>query len=244
MAEQCALRPPTATAVLPVRRSATFYIMDENEIPEGLVQALENIAEMLPSTLPTVQAVAQTGAALQLLAQLIEPVQSLAAGLQAQLDQPFQLLAASLQAQLTQPFDSLAILQAQLVEPLQSLAALQVQAAMRSALGIMSTALQYTSLNATVRAGLAFTPPLPVHAEVVETKTSTDVDMRPESQPDIPQSADFAALAIKLLWAWALTMPLITASLSPEDQTTIALYIATISLALIITWRHNDTRKH
>ena len=136
------------------------------------------------------------------------------------------------------------ILQAQLVEPLQSLAALKPQAAMRSALGIISTAHQYSALNATVRASLAFTPTLAVHAEVVETETSTDVDMRLNSQPDIPQSADYAALAIKLLWAWALTMPLVTASLSPEDQTTIALYIATISLALIITWRYNDTRKH
>ena len=118
MAQQCALSPPTATAVLPVRRSATFYIMDENEIPEGLVQTVENTAEMLRSTLPTVQAMAQTGAALQLLARLVEPVQSLAAGLQAQLDQPFQLLAASLQAQLTQPFQLLAAsLQAQLTQP-------------------------------------------------------------------------------------------------------------------------------
>ena len=86
-------------------------------------------------------------------------------------------------------------------------------------------------------------PTLTVHAEVVEATASTDADMRPDSRPDTPRSTDYAALAIRLLWAWAFIMPLIAASLSPEDQTTIALYIATISLALIITWRYNDGHK-
>ena len=124
-------------------RSASVSIVDESEVSEELAQAVEPAAEIVRSTLPTLQAAAQTGPASQLRWTALQaqgsPSRSgclsagcrrsspsrplLSAGLQAQLAEPFRLLSAGLQAQLAEPFEAPA--------------ALQAQAATRSALGII-----------------------------------------------------------------------------------------------------------
>lgn len=95
----------------------------------------------------------------------------------------------------------------------------------------------------TASANLTVTPTLTADAEVVTTADSNDVDVRSEASPATRRSIDFGVLAIGLFWAFLMIMPLIAVRLSPEEQATIALYVAVIGLGLIVTWRYNDTHK-
>jgi hypothetical protein len=52
-------------------------------------------------------------------------------------------------------------------------------------------------------------------------------------------------MAIRLLWTWALVMPPLAVFRLPLDvQQMLLFYLGTIAIALIITWRYNDNRKH
>jgi hypothetical protein len=94
----------------------------------------------------------------------------------------------------------------------------------------------------TASANLTGTPTLTVQAEMAEA-AETDVDAPPETSAATPSPVDYGALAIKLLWSYALILPLAAIHLSPGAQQLILFYLATISIALIVNWRYNDTRK-
>ncbi len=183
-------------------------------------------------------------------AQLAEPFRQLAdfrAHLVNPLPPPSADFMTALKALLAEPFEALAAgVQAQLVSPWRSLTdshQAQSRAAIRSAWSILATQRQFASLDAASVASLLMTPTITVNAQVVTAEVSEDVAGQPDAQQDSKRSIDFGAAAIGLLWAWAAIMPVIAAHLSTADQGNIAMYIATISLALIITWRMNDNRK-
>ncbi len=96
----------------------------------------------------------------------------------------------------------------------------------------------------TASASLTVQPTLTAHAEVVKAPGSKDQLMRPDIGSGSRRPIEYGALAIRLLQAWALVMPLVAIRMPQEDQQLIILYIATVSLALIVTWRYNDTHKH
>ena len=58
------------------------------------------------------------------------------------------------------------------------------------------------------------------------------------------QANNQAALVIALVWILAVTMPAAELKLPPEAQQYLNGLYATIGLALIVTWRINDNRKH
>jgi hypothetical protein len=98
-------------------------------------------------------------------------------------------------------------------------------------------------LTGTASVDLTATPTRTVHAEVVETAGS-DVDEQHDARPEKRKAIDYGKTAVGLLWAWALFLPpLAVHRLSADAQQTLVLYLATIALALIITWRYNDNHK-
>ena len=70
----------------------------------------------------------------------------------------------------------------------------------------------------TASADLVAKPTLTVEAEVVETTDSGDVDVQPDNRPDTRRPTDYAAMAIKLLWAWALIAPPYLVLLTSTEQ--------------------------
>jgi hypothetical protein len=85
----------------------------------------------------------------------------------------------------------------------------------------------------TVGAHLTVTPTFTAVAEV--TKAAPTEHRR---------GVDQAALVIALVWILALSMPAAELKLSPEAQQYLNGLYATIGLALIVTWRINDNRRH
>jgi hypothetical protein len=72
---------------------------------------------------------------------------------------------------------------------------------------------------------------------------SGDVDVQPDNRPDTRRPIDYAAMAIKLLWALALITPPYLVLLTSTEQEVLTWYVLTITLALMITWRYNDNHK-
>jgi hypothetical protein len=99
----------------------------------------------------------------------------------------------------------------------------------------------------TVSAGasLTVTPIMVAEAKVTRaTETETDTDSGLDvSRRDAAGSIDGVAFALIVLWLVALAMPAAQVHLSPEVQQILLAYYATISTALIVTWRVQDKRK-
>jgi hypothetical protein len=62
-------------------------------------------------------------------------------------------------------------------------------------------------------------------------------------QPDAIKPVDYGALAIELMWSYALVLPFVVLCLPPPVQQAVILLVAFVSLALIVTWRYNDNHK-
>ena len=85
----------------------------------------------------------------------------------------------------------------------------------------------------TVGAQLTVTPTLTAVAEVTKAAPA-----------ERRQANNQAALVIALVWILAVTMPAAELKLPPEAQQYLIGLYATIGLAVIVTWRINDNRKH
>lgn len=94
----------------------------------------------------------------------------------------------------------------------------------------------------TASADLTATPALTVQAEIVEPTASRDVEAQPDTRPEARRPIDYPAMAIKLLWTWALVAPPYILLLPAEEQQLLTWWVLTITLALMITWRYNDKR--
>ena len=84
-----------------------------------------------------------------------------------------------------------------------------------------------------------------VGAQLTVTPTFTAVAEVTKAAPaERRQANNQAALVIALVWILAVTMPAAELKLPPEAQQYLNGLYATIGLALIVTWRINDNRKH
>jgi hypothetical protein len=84
-----------------------------------------------------------------------------------------------------------------------------------------------------------------VGAQLTVTPTFTAVAEVTKAAPaESRQANNQAALVIALVWILAVTMPAAELKLPPEAQQYLNGLYATIGLALIVTWRINDNRKH
>jgi hypothetical protein len=88
-------------------------------------------------------------------------------------------------------------------------------------------------------------PATTVGTQLTVTPTFTAVAEVTKAAPaERRQANNQAALVIALVWILAVTMPAAELKLPPEAQQYLNGLYATIGLALIVTWRINDNRKH
>ena len=92
---------------------------------------------------------------------------------------------------------------------------------------------QITFLGVSSASQLTVTPTFTAVAEVTKAAPA-----------ERRQANNQAALVIALVWILAVTMPAAELKLPPEAQQYLNGLYATIGLALIVTWRINDNRKH
>jgi hypothetical protein len=241
--------------------------VNEIELPEEIIEAAENAAEMVRSALPAVQAAARTAKAMGPAIAAIRAAQASGVLKQAQLREPVRSLAAYRAAQFGEA----------LGEPVRSLAAYQAARfgeVLRSALPLILAAQQWAEFDRNVKAmaigpllayadqivlardaglaqlaELAVQPAAPrdhtVGAHLTVTPTFTAVAAVTKAAPaEHRRAINQAALVIALVWVLALSMPAAELKLPPEAQEYLNSLYATIGLALIITWRINDNRKH
>jgi hypothetical protein len=212
-----------------------------------------------------------TAMAARVEAQLREPLRMLAAYQSAQiseaLGEPLRMMAAYQSARISEalggPLRALAAYQAaQLSEVLRSarpaiLAAQQWAEIDRNVKAMaIGPLLPYADQIALARrAGLAQLAELSVQsaatrdhtvgAQLTVTPTFTAVAEVTKAAPaERRQANNQAALVIALVWILAVTMPAAELKLPPEAQQYLNGLYATIGLALIVTWRINDNRKH
>ena len=69
------------------------------------------------------------------------------------------------------------------------------------------------------------------------------VTVRDDSPADVGMPLDAKTVFLATLWVFAILLPLKIGQLSPDVQTIIRDFVGTISLALIIHWRVQDSRK-
>jgi hypothetical protein len=218
-------------------------------LPEEIIQAAEHAAEIVRTALPAAQAAARTARAAEptisaiKIAQasgLLKSVTAMAAHVEAQLREPLRMMAAYQSAQISEalgePLRMMAAYQsAQISEalggPLRALAAYQaaqLSEVLRSARPAILAAQQWAEI-----AQLTVTPTFTAVAEVTKAAPA-----------ERRQANNQAALVIALVWILAVTMPAAELKLPPEAQQYLNGLYATIGLALIVTWRINDNRKH
>jgi hypothetical protein len=228
-----------------------------DELPEEIIQAAEHAAEIVRTALPAAQAAARTArpaeptiSAIKIAqaSDLLKSVTAMAAHVEAQLREPLRMMAAYQSAQLSEVLRSArpAILAAQqwaeidrnvkamAIGPLLPYAD-QISLARRAGLAqLAELSVQSAATRAhTVGAQLTVTPTFTAVAEV--TKAAPAEGRQANNQ---------AALVIALVWILAVTMPAAELKLPPEAQQYLNGLYATIGLALIVTWRINDNRKH
>jgi hypothetical protein len=228
-----------------------------DELPEEIIQAAEHAAEIVRTALPAAQAAARTArpaeptiSAIKIAqaSDLLKSVTAMAAHVEAQLREPLRMMAAYQSAQLSEVLRSArpAILAAQqwaeidrnvkamAIGPLLPYAD-QIALARRAGLA------QLAELSVQSAATLAHT----VGAQLTVTPTFTAVAEVTKAAPaERRQANNQAALVIALVWILAVTMPAAELKLPPEAQQYLNGLYATIGLALIVTWRINDNRKH
>jgi hypothetical protein len=228
-----------------------------DELPEEIIQAAEHAAEIVRTALPAAQAAARTARPAEptisaiKIAQasgLLKSVTAMAAHVEAQLREPLRMMAAYQSAQLSEVLRSArpAILAAQqwaeidrnvkamAIGPLLPYAD-QISLARRAGLAqLAELSVQSAATRAhTVGAQLTVTPTFTAVAEVTKAAPA-----------ERRQANNQAALVIALVWILAVTMPAAELKLPPEAQQYLNGLYATIGLALIVTWRINDNRKH
>jgi hypothetical protein len=228
-----------------------------DELPEEIIQAAEHAAEIVRTALPAAQAAARTArpaeptiSAIKIAqaSDLLKSVTAMAAHVEAQLREPLRMMAAYQSAQLSEVLRSArpAILAAQqwaeidrnvkamAIGPLLPYAD-QISLARRAGLAqLAELSVQSAATRAhTVGAQLTVTPTFTAVAEVTKAAPA-----------ERRQANNQAALVIALVWILAVTMPAAELKLPPEAQQYLNGLYATIGLALIVTWRINDNRKH
>ena len=228
-----------------------------DELPEEIIQAAEHAAEIVRTALPAAQAAARTARPAEptisaiKIAQasgLLKSVTAMAAHVEAQLREPLRMMAAYQSAQLSEVLRSArpAILAAQqwaeidrnvkamAIGPLLPYAD-QISLARRAGLAQLAelSVQSAATRDHTVGAQLTVTPTFTAVAEVTKAAPA-----------ERRQANNQAALVIALVWILAVTMPAAELKLPPEAQQYLNGLYATIGLALIVTWRINDNRKH
>jgi hypothetical protein len=251
-------QPPAAERPIPL----DFYIVDYDEVPEWLLDAIRDAEEHARATAPLLPLLARAREVLDA-AQWVTPLSS-------QMVEQAQTAVKMYEsaAPLIEKFRANERQTQQVLDIARSLAPLTryVQHAQQSLAMAADLAAYADQLSLATDAGLAqiaelaarpaepvdvtgvFHAVLPAvkmtaYAEVAATTDRLDVKVEEEAPADA-KPIDVPALAVILVWLIALSLPAAQAHLSPEAQQVINTYIGTISLALIITWRINDNRKH
>jgi hypothetical protein len=80
--------------------------------------------------------------------------------------------------------------------------------------------------------------------EVVQAPEKPDEAAQRDAGTDPARKIGAADFSVALVWACAISMAAAQELLSPEVQQAINAYVGIIALALIVTWRINDNRKH
>jgi hypothetical protein len=80
-------------------------------------------------------------------------------------------------------------------------------------------------------------------AEVSVAADTATVTVRDDSPADVCMPLDVKTVFLAILWVFAILLPLKIGQLSPDVQAIIRDFVGTISLALIIHWRVQDSRK-